>query len=60
MIGKLNAEINSVLQQREISAQLAKLGMQATSGPPARFEALVKSELARWTRVVAAAGIKPD
>jgi len=60
VIGKLNAEINSVLQQPEIPAQLAKLGMHATSGPPARFEALVRSELARWTRVVAAAKIKPD
>jgi hypothetical protein len=29
-------------------------------GPPERMGDLVKSELARWTRVVKAAGIKAD
>ena len=60
VIGKLNADINSVLQQSAIAAQLEKLGMQTASGPPERFDALIKSELARWMRVVKAANIKPD
>jgi tripartite-type tricarboxylate transporter receptor subunit TctC len=60
VIAKLNTEINNVLQQPAIGAQLIKLGMQPTSGTPERFDALIKSELARWSRVVTAAKIKPD
>ena len=60
VIGKLNADISSALQQTAIAAQLEKLGMQTASGPPERFDALIKSELARWARVVKAANIKAD
>ena len=60
VIGKLNAEINNVLQQGAVAAQLEKLGMQTSTGTPERFDALIKAELARWTRVVKAANIKAD
>jgi tripartite-type tricarboxylate transporter receptor subunit TctC len=60
VINKLNGDINSVLQQSAIATQLEKLGMQTVSGPPERFDALIKSELVRWARVVKAANIKPD
>ena len=60
VIAKINAELNALLQQPEIREQLAKQGMNPAGGPPERFGALVKSELARWSRVVAAAKIKPD
>jgi tripartite-type tricarboxylate transporter receptor subunit TctC len=60
IVAKLNADINSVLQLAEIRAHLVKLGMRIESGPPERFDARIKAELARWTRVVAAAKIKPD
>jgi hypothetical protein len=39
---------------------LAKQGMVPVGGPPERMGNLVKSELARWSRVVNAAGIKAD
>jgi hypothetical protein len=34
--------------------------MSAAGGPPQRLAELVKRELERWNRVVAAAGIKAD
>ena len=60
VIARLNSDIVALLQQPEIREQLAKQGMNPAGGPPERFGALVKSELARWSRVVAAAKIKPD
>lgn len=59
-ITKLNSDINALLQQAEVREVLAKQGMNAAGGPPERFGDLVKRELARWSRVVAAAKIKPD
>ncbi len=60
IIAKLNAEINAVLRQPDVRELLAKQGMAPAGGPPERFGELLKLELARWARVVAAAGIKAD
>jgi tripartite-type tricarboxylate transporter receptor subunit TctC len=59
-VAKLNADINAALQQSEQQEMLAKQGMNPAGGPPERLGELVKSELARWSRVVAAAKIKAD
>src|SRR5437773_441611 len=60
VIARVNAEMNVLLKQSEIRELLAKQGMAPAGGTPERFGDLVKKELARWSRVVAAAGIKAD
>jgi tripartite-type tricarboxylate transporter receptor subunit TctC len=59
-ISKLNADINLVLKDPSIRELLEKQGMVPAGGTAERMGNLVKSELARWTRVVNAAGIKAD
>ena len=59
-VAKINADLNSVLADGAIRALLEKQGMTPVGGPPERLGELVKRELARWTRVVQAAGIKAD
>ena len=60
VIGKLNAGINAALIDPSVRASLEKQGMAPAGGDPARMEALLQRELARWARVVNAAGIKAD
>jgi tripartite-type tricarboxylate transporter receptor subunit TctC len=60
VIAKINADINALLQQPDTREQLSRQGMSATGGPPERFGELIKSELARWVRVVEAAKIRMD
>ncbi len=60
VISKLNADVNALLKQPEIRELLAKQGLIPAGGTPDRFGDLVKRELARWSRVVATAGIKGD
>jgi tripartite-type tricarboxylate transporter receptor subunit TctC len=60
VIGKLNADISALLQQTEVRESLARQGLNAVGGSPERFGEMVRGELARWARVVAAAKIKPD
>jgi tripartite-type tricarboxylate transporter receptor subunit TctC len=59
-IEKINMDVNVLLKNPEIRALLAKQAMSAAGGSPERFDNLVKRELARWSRVVAAAGIKAE
>ena len=60
VVTKLNAELNALLGESDVRELLARQGMSAAGGSPGRFGALVKKELTRWSRVVAAAGIKAD
>jgi tripartite-type tricarboxylate transporter receptor subunit TctC len=60
VIAKVNADLNALLKQPDVRALLEKQGMNPGGGPPERFGTLVKSELARWSRVVKGAGIKAD
>ena len=60
VVTKINSDLNVLLQDPAIRAFLSKQGMTAVGGPPERLGELVERELARWTRVVNAAGIKAD
>lgn len=60
IVAKANAELNSLLGQSEIRELLARQGMIPVGGSPERLGELVRKELVRWSRVVAAAGIKAD
>ena len=60
IISKLNAEVNTLLKQPEVRELLAKQGLVPAGGTPERFGELVRNELARWSRVVATAGIKGE
>jgi tripartite-type tricarboxylate transporter receptor subunit TctC len=57
-IARINADLNHVLE--EAGDLIARHGMTSAGGPPERLGELVKRELARWARVVNAAGIKAD
>ena len=60
IVATVNSEVNVLLGQPDLRELLAKQGMIAAGGPPGRLGDLVKRELARWSRVVAVAGIKAD
>jgi tripartite-type tricarboxylate transporter receptor subunit TctC len=60
VVGKINSDINALLQLLEMREVLANQGMTARGGTPERFGDMVRKELARWDRVVKAAKITAD
>jgi tripartite-type tricarboxylate transporter receptor subunit TctC len=60
IVQKLNAGINESLNDPQIRASLEKQGLLPAGGDPARLQALLQKELARWARVVKASGIKAE
>jgi tripartite-type tricarboxylate transporter receptor subunit TctC len=60
IVTELNGELNALLKQPEVRELLAKQGMNPVGGSPERFGGMVRKELARWSRLVASAGIKAD
>lgn len=60
IVDRLNRELNAVLATPEIVDKLATLGIAATPGTPEDFAAQMKADLAKYGKVVKAAGIKAE
>ena len=58
IVAKLNAEVNALLREPEIREAFSKQGMAPVVDRPERLGELVEREIARWSRVVATAGIQ--
>jgi len=60
VVAKLNAEINAALKLPDVRAKLEAAGIEIQGGTPQEYAALIKSDLAKWGRVVKEAGIQPE
>jgi len=53
-------QAQALLQNKEIRAKFPPLGLDPAASTPAEFTEIVKSELAKWTRVIKDANIKAN
>jgi tripartite-type tricarboxylate transporter receptor subunit TctC len=61
VITTINAQMNKALANPEFTRQLEAMGLEPVgSSTPAEFQAMVRSELERWKKVIKAAGITAD
>ena len=60
IVTKWNREMNELLKETDVKDVIAKQGLVPEGGTPEALGNRVKRELAAWTRVVKAAGIKAD
>lgn len=57
---KLNGEINRILYAPEMKSRLAAIGLEPAAEPLDKTNAYIKSEVARWMKVVTAAKITAE
>jgi len=60
IIQKLNAEINAALKLPDVKAKLEAAGIDIQGGTPQDYANLIKSDLAKWSKVIKEAGIIPE
>jgi tripartite-type tricarboxylate transporter receptor subunit TctC len=60
IIDRLNAALNTVLNEPEIREKLLAQGSEAVGGTPEQLGAVVNFELLKWAKLVKDAGIKAD
>jgi tripartite-type tricarboxylate transporter receptor subunit TctC len=60
IVAQLNAEVVKSLKTAQMKERLAALGADAAAGSTADFAAFLKSEMAKWAKVVKAAGIRGE
>ena len=59
IISRLNREAVAVLKLPDVKDSLFKQGIEAAPGTPEEFGAYMKSEIAKWSKVVKASGARP-
>ena len=60
VVNRLNAELRQVLNEAETRERFLQRGMQPAPGTAQEFAALIRSEIAKWSKVIRAAGIQPE
>jgi|RhiMethySRZTD1v2_1073278.scaffolds.fasta_scaffold65494_3 tripartite-type tricarboxylate transporter receptor subunit TctC len=60
IIDRLNREFTAVLKLPDVSELLFKQGLDPAPSTPEAFGAYIKSETAKWAKVIKASGAKPE
>jgi tripartite-type tricarboxylate transporter receptor subunit TctC len=60
IVSRLNEEISRNFQSPDVKSRLAADGSEVRISTPAELEKLINSEIAKWSRAIKQAGIKPD
>lgn len=60
VITRLNSEINAALKLPDVRAKLEAAGIEVQGGSPQDYANLIRSDLAKWGKVVKEAGIQAE
>ncbi|HET7671498.1 MAG TPA: tripartite tricarboxylate transporter substrate binding protein [Burkholderiales bacterium] len=60
VVQRLNTEMVKILTSAEVKERFGKMGVEVIAGTPEHFSQFLKSEVARWAKVVQDARIKAD
>ncbi|MBI2320187.1 MAG: tripartite tricarboxylate transporter substrate binding protein [Betaproteobacteria bacterium] len=58
IINRLNQEIVQILHRPDVKERFLNTGMETVGTSPEKFEAFVKSEMAKWGKVIKSVGIR--
>jgi len=59
-VARINAETGRIMKLPEVAQRLAGDGVEAVGTTPDQFAAYLRTEIAKWGRIVKTAGIKAD
>jgi tripartite-type tricarboxylate transporter receptor subunit TctC len=60
LVAKINGEASRAMQRADVRERLDAAGMQPMGMQPGEFTAYIKSEIAKWARVVKESGAKAE
>ena len=60
IVARLNAELTRLMQSKEMRDRLATMGIEPMTSTPAEFGEFLKSEIAKWAKVVKESGAKVE
>lgn len=58
VLKRIGADIGAAVRAPDLSARMASFGMEPVGSTPEEYDALIRSEIDKWNKVVKTAGIK--
>jgi tripartite-type tricarboxylate transporter receptor subunit TctC len=60
IVATINREIGRILAMPDVKQRMFDLGLEVAGGPPERLGELVRSDIAKWSKVIKEVGVKVD
>ena len=60
VIERIHTEVAKLARDPKMKARLAGQGLELVGNSPEEFDAFIRSEMAKWAKVLKAAGVKPE
>ena len=60
LTARINAEVNRIMQTREVKEKMANIGVEVANLSPAQFHEILLKDTAKYTKLIAELGIKPE
>jgi tripartite-type tricarboxylate transporter receptor subunit TctC len=60
VISRLHSEVAKIAQNPKMKARLAAQGLELVGSSPDEFDTFIRAEVAKWSAVLKAAGVKPE
>ena len=60
LVAKINTALNLALREGDVKERFARLGAEPTGGSPQAFSAMVKSDAAKWKKIITERKITSD
>ena len=60
IVSKVHADIVQIAVQADVRERIAQLGLEASLNSPEEFAVVIKSDTAKWAKVIRAANIKAE
>jgi tripartite-type tricarboxylate transporter receptor subunit TctC len=60
IVARLNSELVRILQTQDVKERFATLGVDATSSTVADFAALIKTEVAKYSKLIKQVGVRVE
>ncbi|HUY04115.1 MAG TPA: tripartite tricarboxylate transporter substrate binding protein [Rhodocyclaceae bacterium] len=60
VVEKISADLSKVLQMPDLRARMSEIGMTPVGTTPEQFDAIIRSEIVKWGKVVKSSGARVD
>jgi tripartite-type tricarboxylate transporter receptor subunit TctC len=60
LLRRISADIGKAVRSQEVTSRMTQLGMEPVGSTAEQYNALIRSEMDKWSRVIKTAGIKTE